>query len=182
MVDDVTITAARQEIVPFSDAIFDNSLCIFMRQTPPDNIDVLSYLGPFSRDLWLLLLGAMMYAGVLICLLERQENEALKNKSITSLLVLGLWFSIDAIIGYGHDFYVRIAAGRVLIAGLYIVSIVFVAAYTANLASYLTISKSRDTVSGFDDIKNEELTFNRIGIRVSTLAEDYYLRKISGGN
>lgn len=182
LVGDVAITAVRREIVSFSNSIFDNSVCIVMRQTVPDKIDLLAYMRPFKRDLWLLLLGCTIYAGVVVCCLERQENEALKNRSISSLFFMGIWYAIGVIIGYGVDFHVRTAAGRLLTAGLYIVSIVFVATYTANLASYLTISKSQDSVSSVDDIRNGKLTFNRIGIRVGTSMEDYYLRQISGGN
>ena len=69
------------------------------------------------------------------------------------------------IIGYGADFHVTTAAGRLLTVGLYILSLVLVAAYTANLASDLTISKSQDIISGIDDIKNGKIPFNRIGIR-----------------
>ena len=182
LIGDVAITAARREIVSFSSSIFDNSVCIVMRQTIPERIDLLAYMRPFKRDLWLLLLGCTIYAGVVVCCLERQENEALKNRSLSSLFFMGVWYAIGVIIGYGVDFHVRTAAGRLLTAGLYIVSIVFVATYTANLASYLTISKSQDSVSGIDDIRNGKLTFNRIGIRVGTSMEDYYLRQISGGN
>lgn len=182
MIGDVAVTAARREIVSFSAAIFDSSLIIVMRKSPVDGVELLSYLRPFSSNLWLSFLASIIYAGLMICLLERQENEALKNRSIPSLLAMGVWYAIGVLIGYGVDFHVRTAAGRLLTVGLYILSIVFVATYTANLASYLTISQSQDTVSEIDDIKNGKLTFNRIGIRVDTEMEDYYLQEISGGN
>ncbi|UJR27764.1 hypothetical protein I4U23_009037 [Adineta vaga] len=182
MIGDVEITAARREIVSFSSSIFDNSLRIIMRRTPDEGIDFLSFLKPFSRNLWLTLLITNIYAGILVCLLEKKENDALQHRSFTSLLAMGIWYAFGVIVGYGADFHVRTAAGRLLTVGLYIVSIVFVATYTANLASYLTISKSKDPVSGIDDIKNGKLSFNRIGIRTSTSVEDFYLREISGGN
>ncbi|CAF1433013.1 unnamed protein product [Adineta ricciae] len=182
MIGDVTITADRQQIVSFSNSIFDNSLRIIMRQITDDPIDLLLFMKPFSRNLWLTLLGTNIYAGLLVCLLEKQENDALQHRSFISLIAMGLWYAFGVIVGYGVDFHVRTAAGRLLTVGLYIVSIVFVATYTANLASYLTISNSQDPVSSVDDIKNGKLSFNRIGIRVGTAAEDYYLREISGGN
>jgi hypothetical protein len=80
------------------------------------------------------------------------------------------------------DFHVRTAAGRLLTVGLYILSLVSVAAYTAKLASELTISKSKGTISGIDDIKNGKVAFSRIGLRANLTVEDYYLREISGGN
>jgi ABC-type amino acid transport substrate-binding protein len=182
MVADVEITAERRAIVSFSSAIFDNSIRIVMRQTPSAGIDLLSFLKPFTNNLWLVLFGTIIYAGILICLLERDTNDALRNRSISSLFFMSVWYGIGVIVGYGVDFHVRTAAGRLLTSGLYIVSIVFVATYTANLASYLTISKSGPPVTGLDDIKNGKLTFNRIGIRIGTEMEDFYLREISGGN
>ena len=182
MIADVEITSERLEMVSFSSAIFDNSVSIVMRQTPLAGIDMLSFLKPFTSYLWLVLFGTIVYSGVLICFLEREANEALRNRSISSLFFMSVWYGIGVIVGYGVDFHVRTAAGRLLTAGLYIVSIVFVATYTANLASYLTISKSGPLVAGLDDIKNGKLTFNRIGIRVGTEMEDFYLREISGGN
>ena len=86
------------------------------------------------------------------------------------------------IVGYGADFHVRTAAGRLLTLGLYILSLVLVAAYTANLASDLTISKTTGIISGIDDIKNGKLPFSRIGILSGSSIEDYYLREISGGS
>ncbi|CAF1411350.1 unnamed protein product [Adineta steineri] len=50
---------------------------------------------------------------------------------------MGMWFSIGVIVEYGVDFHVRTAAGRLLTMSLYILSIVFVATYTANFTSYL---------------------------------------------
>ena len=60
-------------------------------------------------------------------------------------------------------------------------SLVSVAAYTANLASDLTVLQSDTIIDGIDDIKNGKIPFSRIGIVVGTSIEDYYLREISGG-
>ena len=61
-------------------------------------------------------------------------------------------------------------------------SLVSVAAYTANLTSDLTIAKSQGIISGIDDIKNGRLSFSRVGIVTNSSIEDYYLREISGGS
>ncbi|CAF4463745.1 unnamed protein product [Rotaria sp. Silwood2] len=59
--------------------------------------------------------------------------------------------------------------------------LILVASYSANLASELAIEKSKDIISGIDDLKNGRIPFNRIGISEGTAAEDYHLRKISEG-
>ncbi|CAF4806051.1 unnamed protein product, partial [Rotaria sp. Silwood2] len=93
-----------------------------------------------------------------------------------------MWYSVGTIMGYGAAFHVQTAAGRLLSVGLYMLSLVLVATYTANLASDLTISKSKDLISGIDDIKNGKLSFNRIGILAGSSLEDFYLHEISCGS
>ncbi|CAF4587152.1 unnamed protein product, partial [Rotaria sp. Silwood2] len=180
-IGDITVTSKRREIVDFSTSIFDNSIRIIVRQTTTVNVDLLSYLKPFSLNLWLILLICTIYAAILLCVLERQNNEALQNRSIISSGAMSMWYSIGTIMGYGADFHVQTAAGRLLTVGLYLLSLVLVATYTANLASDLTISKSKNTISGIDDIKNGKIPFSRIGILIESSQEDYYLREISGG-
>jgi ABC-type amino acid transport substrate-binding protein len=182
VIADLTITAERREKVAFSSSIFDNSFRIITRETSIADIDFLSYLRPFSFQLWITLLVATIYAGFLISLLESEHNEALQNQSIFSLIIKSMWYSIGTILGYGVDFHVRTAPGRLLTVGLYMLSLVSVAAYTAKLASELTISKTKGIISGIDDIKNGGLSFSRIGILVNSSIEDYYLREISSDN
>ncbi|CAF5099657.1 unnamed protein product, partial [Rotaria sp. Silwood1] len=182
VIGDVTVTALRRELVDFSNAIFDNSMRIMIRKTANINIDLFSFLKPFSRNLWLLVLGALIYAGIVMYIVERQDNEALQNQSILSQIVMSIWYSFGNIVGYGVEFHITTAAGRLLTAGLYILGLILVASYTANLASDLTIAKSKYIISGLDDIKNKKIPFDRIGILVGSVSEEYYLREISKGS
>jgi ABC-type amino acid transport substrate-binding protein len=182
IVGDVTITAKRRTIADFSNSIFDTSLRIILRQGSVVSVNLLSYLRPFAPSLWLVILGALLYASALMLLLERRENEALKQKSIVSSAAMSVWYTYGTMVGYGVDFHVQTAAGRLLTMGLYMLSIILVASYTANLASDLTVSKSTNIISGIDDIKNGKIPFSRIGIIVGSSIEDYYLREISGGS
>ncbi|CAF2960237.1 unnamed protein product [Rotaria sp. Silwood2] len=182
VIGDVTVTSARRESVGFSNAIFDNSLHIIMRKTPDVKVDLLAFLRPFSRSLWILVFGTCIYAGILMFIIERKDNEDLQNRSIVSQLTMSIWYCFGNLVGYGVDFDVNTAAGRILTVGLYILSLILVASYTANLASDLTIAKSQFIISGIDDIKNRKIAPNRIGIRVGTASEAYYLSEISGNN
>jgi ABC-type branched-subunit amino acid transport system substrate-binding protein/ABC-type amino acid transport substrate-binding protein len=181
-IGDVTITATRREIADFSNPIFDNALRLVVRKKPDATIDLLSFLKPFTRNLWLLILAASAYAAFLLFLYERQDNDALRHKSITSSAAMSGWFSVGTLMGYGVDFEVRTAAGRLLTTGLYILSLILVATYTANLASNLTLLKSNNLISGIDDIKNGKIPFSRIGLSVDTASEEFYLREISHGS
>ncbi|CAF1610757.1 unnamed protein product, partial [Adineta ricciae] len=180
-IGDITVTAKRREIVDFSSSIYDNSMRIIVRKTAADNVDLFSYMKPFSTNLWISLLACLIFSGILFCIFERQDNDVLHNRSIPSCIFLSIWFSIGNLMGYGVDFDVQTAAGRILTVGLYILSIVLVATYTANLASDLTISRSKDIISSIDDVRNGKVAFSRLGVLIESSAEEYYLREISDG-
>ncbi|CAF4598278.1 unnamed protein product, partial [Rotaria sp. Silwood2] len=182
IVGDVTVTAARRETVSFSHTIFDNSLSLTVMKTPDVSINLLGFLKPFSSKLWVLALGTCIYAGILICFIERTDNEDLQNRSLISQLTMSIWYSFGNIVGYGVEFNASTAGGRFLTGGLYVLGLILVASYTANLASDLTIAKTQFVVSGLDDIKKGKVPMNRIGIRVGTASEDYFKTEISQGN
>ena len=182
VVGDVTILSTRREMTGFSSGIFDNSLRIIVRKESMADVDLLSYLKPFSLGLWMMLLAACVCAAILFCLLERKKNIALQHRSTASSVAMSMWYAIGTIMGYGADFHASTAAGRMVTVSLYLMSLVIVATYTANLASELTVSKSKNIISGIDDIKNGKIPFSRFGIRVGTASEELYLREISDGN
>ena len=182
VVADLIITAARREKVGFSTSIFDTSLRLIIRDESTTRLELLGYLKPFSRSLWFILLGAVIYAGLLIILFEGRENEALRDRSIVSKIAMSMWYSLGTIMGFGIDFNVSTAAGRLLTVGLSILSLILVAAYTANLASDLTVKKAKGLLSGIDDIKNGKVAFSRLGIPIDSAIEDYYLREVSSGS
>ncbi|CAF4324892.1 unnamed protein product, partial [Rotaria sordida] len=112
IIADVTVTSPRREIVGFSSPIYDNSLRTVVRQANDPGIDLLAFLKPFS---------------------QRRKNEDLQNRSITSQLIMSIWYCFGNMVGYGVEFDARTAGGRLLTAGLYILSLIIVASYTANL-------------------------------------------------
>jgi ABC-type amino acid transport substrate-binding protein len=175
------MTDDRRQVADFSTAILNNALRIVVRNEPDVSIDLLLFLKPFTRNLWLLILVANVYAGFLLLLYERETNAALRHKSIISSATMCCWFCFGTLMGYGVDFKVKTAAGRLLTTGLYILSLILVATYIASLASNFTLLTPVNIVSGIDDIKNGKIPPNRIGIRINTAIEDYYLQEISHG-
>ena len=79
LIGDVTITAARREIADFSSAISDDALRIMVRKKSDVSVDLLSFLKPFTPQLWLLILAASVYSTILIFLFEREENDCFER-------------------------------------------------------------------------------------------------------
>ncbi|CAF4254221.1 unnamed protein product, partial [Rotaria sordida] len=84
----------------------------------------------------------------------RKDNEIFQKRSILSQLTMSIWYSFCNIFGYGVNFHVNTAAECLLTFGLYMLSLILVATYTANLASYLTISKSKHIISEINSYRN----------------------------
>jgi ABC-type amino acid transport substrate-binding protein/ABC-type branched-subunit amino acid transport system substrate-binding protein len=182
-VGDISITAARRDLAAFSSSIFDNSLRLVIRnKATAIEVDLFSYLAAFTGGLWILLLIAVIVASLLICLFEREQNESLRERNLTGAVAMSIWYTIGNVMGYGADFQTTTAAGRILTIGLYIISLTTVATYTAKLASDLTIMRTKYVISGIDDIKIGKISPSRVGIRLNTASEEYYLREISDGN
>lgn len=112
LMGDVTVTAQRRDIVFFFSSIFDNSLSLIIRKPISVDVDLFSYLRPFSEKLWIGILAATVYASILICLLERRANAALRDRSLLSASAMSIWYSIGIIMGYGLDFKATTASGR----------------------------------------------------------------------
>ena len=181
VIADVTVTASRTERVSFSNSIFDNSLRVIIRKQTITKTSLTAFLSPLSVQLWMVLLFGMIFAGLLICIYERQHNELLQNRTIIGSIGMSIYYSFGNIVGYGAGFDMKTSAGRFVTVALYTLSIVIVATYTANLTSNLTLMKTEDIVSGVDDIKNGKVLLSRVGIMPNSSIEAYYLREISGG-
>ena len=182
IVGDVTVYATRREKVAFSAPIFDNTLRIVVRDTPIERVDFWSFLKPFSLHLWVIILGAVVWSAILLFFLEGQQNPVLRSLSSLSRLGMSVWYAFATLVGYGASFNVATASGRLLAAAIYIISFVLIAQYQANLTSDLTISKSHSIISGLEDLKAGKIPFSRIGIRVNTAIEEFYLREVTKGS
>ena len=182
VVGDVTISSSRRKIAAFSSGIFDSALRLIIRKPTVDAVDFFAYLRPFSLGLWMVIFATTIFTSMLVCFVERQDNDALRDRSTISMGAMSIWYSLGHIMGYGVDFHVTTISGRILTVALYVLSLVLVATYTANLASNLTISKTKYIISSIDDMKQGKIPFNRIGIRVGTSEEEYFVREISEGS
>jgi len=142
---------------------------------------MLSFLKPFSLNVWLLIFGSTIVSGIVFCLLERERNEALEGRPIVYVFGMSLWYSFCNMVAHDAGFEARTGAGHLLSVGVYVLSLVLVASYTANLAADLTLAKPDYIISGLDDIKNGKIPFNRIGVLLGSSVEAYYLAEISNG-
>ncbi|CAF1187061.1 unnamed protein product [Adineta ricciae] len=181
IVGDITILAVRREKVSFSESIFDNTLRIIIRKKTSESYGRFAFLKPFPIILWIMIALVVLWSALLLYFYEVRHAE-LRKKPVISRIGMSIWYAIGTLIGYGVDFQAKTSPGRILTSGIYVVSVVLIAAYQATLTAKLTLSQSQDFIVGIDDIKNGKVPYNRIGILTGTSIEDYFLREITGGS
>ncbi|CAF1332977.1 unnamed protein product, partial [Rotaria sordida] len=179
IISDITITSNRLLTVDFSVPIYETAIRVIVRDSSPISVNFLSYLRPFSLEVWLSIIGIVIYSGLLVFLFERRTIEETQDCRGLRAIIFGVYQALSTVIGMGSDLPLRTKSSRIIVIGLFTLSVLLVATYTANLSSYLTLQRTQPPISGIDDIKNGRLRFDRIGVLSNSAIEEFYTSYIS---
>ncbi len=145
-----------ESAVDFSQSYFKSGLAIAVPAGGEDFRWVRLIVALFSKDIlgaigFLMLLAAI--AGTIVWLFERGRNREMFDGSLRGL-GSGVWWSVVTMstVGYG-DKAPQTAGGRLVAVIWMLFSIVFIASFTANITTSLTMQGLRGKVSGFSDLQ-----------------------------
>ena len=110
----------------------------------------------FSADILMavgLLILMCLTAGMIVFLFEKRHNSEMFGDRATKAIGHGIWWSFVTMttVGYG-DKVPKTIGGRVVAIIWMILSIVFIASFTAHITTSLTISSLGGKVRGFNDL------------------------------
>ena len=129
----------------------------------------------FSKDTleaFGLLMLLSLVAGTIVWLFERRRNSEMFDAEAVKGVGHGIWWSIVTMTGVGYgDKTPKSIGGRTVAIIWMLFSIVFIASFTANITTSLTISELRGKVRGFNDLYNA-----RVGSISHTEASDFLTR------
>ena len=188
----ISITAERGKTLDFSQPILDGGLQILVRtQGDSDNAGFLTYLRNFFTPNVLGLLGTLLLLIVIsahiIWLIERVADEKglVETRRYFPGIFKALWWSA-ATIGAQADEMPKTYAARIVAVLWMFISIFFVAYFTAQLTSDLTIKRLHSAINGPDDLPGKKvattsgstaeayLKANRADVKTFTAVEDAY--------
>lgn len=100
-----------------------------------------------------LLVLLSMVAGIFVWLFERRKNDEMFGGGTAGGIGHGIWWAIVTMttVGYG-DKAPKTAGGRIVALIWMLFSIIFIASFTANITTSLTITELRGKVHGLDDL------------------------------
>ena len=116
----LTVTSAREAVVDFTKPFLGIKVGVVSMKPKPVLLDVLQFMMPFTITVWLLVLTACVFVGIMLFSVDyfspfgwRQYNQ-LRNGEEGKELNLGnsLWFSIQSILLQGADNTPRSLSGK----------------------------------------------------------------------
>ena len=150
----LTITSDREARVDFSHPFYVTGLGIAVEHRPAGLLQAV--LGLFSPDfLWvsLLLMGLLLFWGLLVWIFERAENREEFGGTPMEGIGAGFWWAAVTMttVGYG-DKSPRTTGGRVVGFIWMFTAIIVISFFTASIASSLTVTQLDSRVSGPQDL------------------------------
>ena len=131
---DMSVDVTREKTMEFSVPFMKYGLTILM-QKPRQVADIFSILQPFSSSTWLLVLLSYLVVSLLLLLTSRLDHSPPSPLSC-------LWLPLASLLG-GHstDWLPSSTAPRLLLTTWWLFVLLTTAAYTANLAAFLTVAR-----------------------------------------
>ncbi|XP_070561125.1 glutamate receptor ionotropic, kainate 2-like isoform X2 [Ptychodera flava] len=182
----LTISYERQQYIAFTKPYLDLGLTILMKVKEPSR-SLFAFLDPFSYDLWMAILLAMIFSGMCVAVcsylspygyygayVQREnphDNSADSTKSLMNLYN-ALWFSFASWMQQGADVNPRSISGRIVGGFWWMAVIIITANYTANLAAFLTVARMTTGISSLDDLAKQ--TAIPYGTVKSSQPESYF--------
>jgi len=105
-----------------------------------------------------LLVLLSMVAGIFVWLFERRKNDDMFGNGTVGGIGHGIWWAIVTMttVGYGDKAH-KTAGGRIVALVWMLFSIIFIASFTADITTSLTIDELRGKVHGFNDLYNAKV-------------------------
>ena len=99
-----------------------------------------------------------MVAGIFVWLFERRKNDEMFGDGTAGGIGHGIWWAIVTMttVGYG-DKAPKTVGGRIVALIWMLFSVIFIASFTANITTSLTITELRGKVHGLNDLNNAKV-------------------------
>ncbi|PIB26489.1 hypothetical protein BFP76_11290 [Amylibacter kogurei] len=152
----ISVTAAREEVMDFSRPIFDSGLLVLAKSDQTPSVFT-AFMNP---ELWIWLVGAILlflFAGLLIAIAER-GHEHFKGRDKLDTWREGIWWAVSVVTNASFTIFTphsKIGRGisyALILAGLFVVS-----AFVAQITASLTVEGLRTQISGINDIRDKRV-------------------------
>ncbi|XP_046580378.1 glutamate receptor 3-like isoform X2 [Haliotis rubra] len=147
------VTAKMEEDISFSYTILSTKASILVKKGESTR-NFFQFLGPFSIGLWFMILGFIMVAGTALYTMSRFDHTQ-ENSEQRFDLKESLWYSINVLLQGTTEYSPQTTSMRTIIAFFWFCVLIIDAAYTANLAAYLTLQQMDNRIRTVYDLAGQ---------------------------
>lgn len=152
----ISITSSREQVMDFSQPIFDSGLLILTRAESSSSIWN-AVLNPKLMKLMMTAVALFIVAGGLIAVFERKNLHFEKHKTPKSLEE-GIWWAFSVVTNTSFTIFTPLsAAGRMLSYMLIVVGLFVVSTFVVQITASLTVETLRSQVDGLDDLRDKHV-------------------------
>lgn len=154
----ISITSAREEVIDFSQPIFDGGVQVMLHDMETGSSRLLSVL--FTRDVGLTVLGALVLllgGGMLMWVFERRKQPYF-DLAPKDAIFPAFWWALNLVVNGGFEERMpRSAPGRVFGVFLVVASLFIVSIFVAQITAALTVSAIHETVESINDLDGRQV-------------------------
>jgi polar amino acid transport system substrate-binding protein len=152
----ISITSQREEVIDFSQPMFDSGLQIMIRASASGGTPILNMwnflTSPGFRELLIVLALLIFVPLPLIWLLERPKgSQMIEANTRIGAFFKSIWWTTTTLIGQGTDTPMSFG-GKVLAITWMFVGLVFVSYFTGNVTAALTVQRLETGIDGPNDL------------------------------
>ncbi|MGL4636829.1 MAG: transporter substrate-binding domain-containing protein [Beijerinckiaceae bacterium] len=157
----ISITAAREEKFDFSQPMFDSGLQIMVRSEGTDGgfslaaVRNLLTSGPMP-GLWTLLALLILIPAHIVWIAERNHPNSIVSKRYFPGIFQAIWWATGAAHGQQLD-HPKSPVGRGIAAVSIFISVIFIAFFTANVTTALTVQQLKGDINGPEDLPGKKV-------------------------
>ena len=164
----ITVSSSREEMLDFSQPMFDSGLRIMVRSDGASS-SILAAL--FTWEILGLVVAAtfvLFLIGNVMWLLERRTQDYFQH-GYGEGVFRGFWWALNVIVNGGFEERMpQTALGRLFAVILVVASLFIVSAFVAQITATLTISELQSQIGGINDLYGR-----RVGTTTGSTASDF---------
>ncbi|XP_060587064.1 glutamate receptor ionotropic, kainate 2-like isoform X2 [Ruditapes philippinarum] len=147
------VTAQREAKISFSYTIISSAVSLLMKK-PPDTTNYFQFLGPFSPLLWMMIVVFFLSVGLGLYFMARFDSTQEESEQKFDLKE-SMWYSLTILLQGSAEYSPQTTSMRTIIAFFWFCTLVINAAYTANLAAFLTLQQIDNRIKTVDSLARQ---------------------------
>jgi polar amino acid transport system substrate-binding protein len=156
----ISITSQREERFDFSQPMFESGLQIMVRQEAGNSLGLNALIAIFTTGIMPYLLGGLalliLIPAHIMWLVERGHQHSIVSRSYFPGIFHALWWATGAAHGQQLN-HPQSAIGKAISALAIFISVIFLAFFTANVTSTLTVQQLKSDINGPEDLPGKRV-------------------------